>query len=87
MKLHPAVSYTLARFALVAACAGLLYAVGFRSWLLVLLAVAISAPVSWFLLSRQRKDLAVRIQAHQERRRVEREELQAAMDEQEQTGS
>ncbi len=85
--LHPLVSYTIGRFALVAVVAGLLYALGFRNWLLVLLAIAISMPLSWLVLRSQREQLAERFQAYQERRHAEREQLRAAMEEQERAGS
>jgi membrane protein implicated in regulation of membrane protease activity len=85
VKLHPAVSYTIGRFALMVAVAGLLFVAGFRNWLLVLLAIAISMPLSWFLLRTQRKQLAERVEVYQRRRSAEREELRAAMEEQEQT--
>ncbi len=83
MKIHPLVSYTVGRFALMVAVVGLLFAVGLRNWLLVLLAIAISMPLSWFLLRAQRAQLAERVEAYQQRRRAEREELRAALDEQE----
>lgn len=80
MKVHPALSYTLYRFSLIVAVACVLFLVGFRSWALVLGAFVISLPLSWFVLRKQRQQLAVRIAEHQERRQVEREELRKALD-------
>ncbi|HEX3733483.1 MAG TPA: DUF4229 domain-containing protein, partial [Mycobacteriales bacterium] len=76
MRIHPVVSYTAGRLGLMVGVAVLLFAVGFRSWALVILSLAISMPASWFLLRNQRDQLATRIIEYQERRRAER----AAMD-------
>ena len=80
MKVHPALSYTLYRFSLIVAVACVLFLVGFRSWALVLGAFVISLPLSWFVLRKQRQQLAARIAEHQERRQAEREELRRALD-------
>ncbi len=82
MKIHPALTYTAGRTALMAAVAAALFAVGFRSWALVLLAIVISMPLSWFVLRRQREQLAERVAAHQQRRQQERAALRAVLDEQ-----
>lgn len=51
--------YSLLRLAVLAAALGLGYLLGLRSWLLVLVAVVLSAAVSYLLLRRPR-DAAVR---------------------------
>jgi len=50
--------YSLLRFGLFAACLGVLYLLGARGILLVLLAAAISLALSYVLLARQRGELA-----------------------------
>jgi len=82
VKIHPALTYTAGRTALMAAVAAALFAVGFRSWALVLLAIVISMPLSWFVLRRQREQLAERAAVHQQRRQQERAALRAVLDEQ-----
>ena len=53
--------YTLARLALFAATAGVLYIVGARGMLLLALAILISGIVSFVLLSRQRDALSASV--------------------------
>lgn len=47
-------AYTAARIMLFVAAVGVLYLIGARSWLLILLALVVSGVVSLLLLSRQR---------------------------------
>lgn len=54
--------YSLLRLAVLAAALGLGYLLGLRSWLLVLVAVVLSAAASYLLLRRSR-DAAVRVLA------------------------
>lgn len=66
-------AYTAARLALVAASAGVLYLLGARGLLLVGLAVLVSGPVSFVLLSHQRDAMsaAVLSAARRGRRKIE----------------
>jgi hypothetical protein len=66
-------AYTVARVALIAATAGVLYLVGARGLLLAALAVLISGPVSLVLLSRQRDAMSASVLsvARRSRRKIE----------------
>jgi hypothetical protein len=76
---NPAVTYTAGRIALFLAVGGLLYLVGFRAFLLLLLALVISMPLSYVVLRRQREAFAVQVGHRLERRRAEKEKLRAAL--------
>ncbi|MDQ6873789.1 MAG: DUF4229 domain-containing protein, partial [Actinomycetota bacterium] len=54
----PFLVYTAGRLAAFVVVAGLLWLVGFRSWILVLAALLLSMPLSYFGLRRQRLALA-----------------------------
>jgi len=73
--LHPAVVYTLGRLVVFAGCAALLYLVGFRSWALVLVALLVSAVVSFFLLRGPRAAFAGWLTERAAARRQEQERL------------
>jgi hypothetical protein len=66
-------AYTAARVALVAAAAGVLYLLGARGLLLAGLAVLISGPISFVLLSRQRDSMSAAVMsvARKGRRKIE----------------
>jgi hypothetical protein len=55
--------YTLARLALFAATAGVLYLVGARGFLLLALSIVVSGIVSFVLLSRQRDRVSASVTA------------------------
>ena len=57
-RVLPVLRYSLLRFGLFAACLGVLYLLGARGILLVLLAAAISLALSYVLLARQRGEMA-----------------------------
>ncbi len=78
-RLHPAVSYTLARIGIFVVAGAALYAVGFRHWALVFGALVISLPVSWFVLRKQRQAFGERIASHQAARREQKQKLRAAL--------
>ncbi|MDQ1249544.1 MAG: hypothetical protein QG597_3919 [Actinomycetota bacterium] len=69
---HPLLLYTLARLGLLVVVGALLYVVGARSWLLVLLALLISGLLSYIVLGRLRDGVsakvAARVDAGRERR-------------------
>jgi len=58
--------YTLLRLGLLAVTAGVLYLVGVRGWLLLLLAFLISGLVSIFALNRARDDVSVSLATRRE---------------------
>ncbi|MEO6578696.1 MAG: DUF4229 domain-containing protein [Candidatus Limnocylindria bacterium] len=67
--------YSLGRMAIFLAAAGLLALVGLRSWLLVLAALVVSMPLSYFVLRGPRLAFAATV----ERRVRERRELRARL--------
>ncbi len=69
------VVYSLGRAAIFLAAAGVLAIVGFRSWLLVLAALVVSLPVSYFVLRGPREAFAEQLG----RRARERRELRAKL--------
>jgi hypothetical protein len=73
-------TYTLARLALVAVAGGLLWLVGLRGALLIVLAFVISGVVSFFLLGRQRGAFAEMVDARARRIRERMSAAQAAED-------
>jgi hypothetical protein len=78
-RLHPGFLYTVARFMVFGACVIVLFVVGFRSWLLVLGSLLLSAPVSFFLLRKQREAFAQRVEGRASKRKVEKAKLRAAL--------
>ncbi len=69
------VVYSLGRAAIFLATAALLALVGLRSWLLVLAALVVSLPISYFALRGPRAAFAAQV----ERRARERRELRAKL--------
>ncbi|MDP9240025.1 MAG: DUF4229 domain-containing protein [Actinomycetota bacterium] len=69
------VVYSLGRAAIFLATAGVLALVGLRSWLLVLAALVVSMPLSYFALRGPRMAFAAQL----ERRAHERRELRAKL--------
>lgn len=64
--------FSVLRLGLIVAAGGLLYLVGARGWLLVLLATVVAVPLSYLVLRRQRDGAAQWLAARAERRRAER---------------
>lgn len=58
---HPFLSYTSARILLFVAILAVLYLLGARSWLLLLLAFLLSGLLSFILLARQRDAMSVTV--------------------------
>ena len=73
-------TYTLARLGLVVVAAGLLWLVGLRGALLIVLAFVVSGVVSFFLLGRQRGAFAEMVDARARRMRERMAAAQAAED-------
>jgi predicted lipid-binding transport protein (Tim44 family) len=67
--------YTILRFALFGALWGLLYLVGLHSIFGVLIAAALSIPLSYVLLSRPRARFAAQLEARVNARREQRADL------------
>lgn len=59
--MRPLLVYTLSRLGLFAVALGVLYLIGARSWLLLLLAAVLSGVASYVLLSKQRDALGQRL--------------------------
>lgn len=59
--MRPVLSYTLARIGLFAVSAGVLYLVGARGILLLILALLVSGVASYVLLARQRDAISARV--------------------------
>jgi hypothetical protein len=78
-RLAPAVTYTAGRIALFVVVGAVLFAVGFRGFLLPLLALAVSMPLSYLVLRKQREAFAVQVEHRLSRRRDEKEKLRAAL--------
>ncbi|SHN45578.1 DUF4229 domain-containing protein [Cryptosporangium aurantiacum] len=78
-NLHPGFLYTVARFMVFGACVVVLFVIGFRSWLLVLGALLLSAPLSFFLLRKQREAFAMRVEGRMSKRQEEKAKLRAAL--------
>ncbi|HTY71741.1 MAG TPA: DUF4229 domain-containing protein [Actinomycetes bacterium] len=73
-------TYTLARLGLVAVVAGLLWLVGLRGPVLLVLAFVVSGLVSYVILRRQRGALAETVDARARRIRERMAEAEAAED-------
>lgn len=78
-RLHPGFLYTVARVMIFVACVIVLFLVGFRSWFLVLGALLLSAPLSFFLLRKQREAFATRVEGRMSKRQAEKAKLRAAL--------
>lgn len=77
--------YTIARFAIFGAFALLLWLVGLKGWTGLLVAAAISIPVSYFALRPLRDRLTGRISERQRSRTEAKEEFRTAGTEEEKT--
>jgi len=78
-RLHPGFLYTASRFMVFAACVIVLFLIGFRSWMLVFGALLLSAPLSFFLLRKQREAFATRVEGRMSKRQTEKARLRAAL--------
>ncbi len=80
MGVSPAVKYTLARVGLfVVVLVALLPVPGMSTLLKLMIAVLVSALLSWFLLTRMREDVAVQVEQAMERRKEQKEKLRSAL--------
>jgi Protein of unknown function (DUF4229) len=80
IPVSPAIKYTLARLGLFAAVLLLTLPIPNLSILIkMMIAVLVSAALSWFLLRRMRDQVAVGIEQGLERRKQEKEKLKAAL--------
>jgi Protein of unknown function (DUF4229) len=77
---RPVLVYSASRLALFAAVAGVLYLVGARSFLLLVLAFLISGLIAWPLLGRQRDQMARTVEQRVSRTRSAMTERTAAED-------
>jgi len=77
---HPFLVYTLARLLVFAAVAGVLYLVGARGFLLVLIALIISGLLSFVLLDRLRDRVSERVSNRLDAARERRERAAAEED-------
>jgi hypothetical protein len=71
--------YTAGRVLVFAVLAGLCWLVGLRGFLLVVVALLLSIPVSYFLLARQRNALAADVERKVTGRRARREDLRSQL--------
>jgi len=78
-RLHPGFLYTASRFMIFVACVIVLFVIGFRSWMLVFGSLLISAPLSFFLLRKQREAFARRVEGRMSKRQTEKAKLRAAL--------
>ena len=77
--MHPGVVYTAARLGVFVLVAALLFAVGFRSWLLVVGSLVISGPLAFFGLRRPREAFAERVNGRVSARQAEKARLRATL--------
>jgi hypothetical protein len=75
----PALVYTAGRVAVFLAIAAVLYLLGFRNYILLLLALVLSMPLSYVVLRRQREAFAQQVSGRLDRRRAEKERLRAEL--------
>ncbi|GGK21527.1 hypothetical protein GCM10010124_12510 [Pilimelia terevasa] len=73
------VTYTLARLGLLVAVTAALLPLGLNLFVTLLIAVAVSAVLSYFLLRRLRDRVAADLAAGVERRRAQKAQLRAAL--------
>ena len=71
--------YTAGRVLVFAGIAALLFVVGLRGFVLVLVALLVSLPVSYVLLSRPRADFAADVERRIAERRARREDLRSRL--------
>ena len=72
--------YTVARFALFAVLAVLLWLVGVPYLFAGIIAIAVSVPLSWFLLAKPREAFAATIEARVQQRQVRSVDLGKRLD-------
>jgi Protein of unknown function (DUF4229) len=71
--------YTAGRVVIFAVLAGLLWLVGLRGFPLVIAALVLSIPASYFLLARQRDALAADVERKVTRRQSRRQDLRSQL--------
>lgn len=77
---HAALRYSALRLAVLVGVGLVLYLLGFRSWLLLLLALVVSGMVSYVLLMRVRDDAAANLESWVQRRGARRRQAEEAED-------
>jgi Protein of unknown function (DUF4229) len=83
--MSPAVKYTLGRIGVFVVILALLYPVPMNILLKLILAIFLSAAVSYFVLARWRDELTARMEGSLRRRRAEKDRLRAALAGEEET--
>jgi hypothetical protein len=71
----PYVAYTAGRIGVFVAVAAVLYLIGFRTWMLVLVSILLSMPLSYVVLARQRIAMAKAVEERLAQRRKLRAQL------------
>lgn len=71
--------YTAGRVLVFAVLAALCWLVGLRGFLLVVAALVLSIPVSWFLLARQREAMAADVERRVTERQSRRADLRSQL--------
>jgi hypothetical protein len=71
--------YTAGRVLVFAVLAGLGWLAGLRGFLLVVVALAVSVPVSWYLLARPRAAMAAEVERRVTERQARRADLRARL--------
>lgn len=71
--------YTLGRVLVFAVLAGLGWLVGLRGFLLVVVALLLSIPLSWYFLARQRDAMAADVERRVTERRTRRADLRSQL--------
>ena len=77
--MRSAAVYTAGRVLVFVVLAGIGWLVGLRGFLLLFAALALSVPVSWFLLARQRDALAADVERRVAARRSRRADFRAQL--------
>lgn len=77
---HAGLRYSALRLAVLLGVGLVLYLLGFRSWLLLLLALVVSGMVSYVLLMRVRDDAAANLESWVQRRSAHRRAVEEAED-------
>ena len=72
--MSPLLKFTVLRLALFVAALGVLYVIGARDWLLLLLAAFVSLALSYVLLRSPREELAASIEQRAGQRAAERQQ-------------
>lgn len=77
--MRSAAVYTAGRVLVFAVLAGIAWLVGLRGFLLVVVALVLSIPASWYLLARQRNAMAADLERRVTERQSRRSELRSQL--------